>query len=79
MDQTIGPDLVNAPPHYRQGKVECIDAIEAALGEEGFRAYCRGQVMKYLWRSEHKGAAQQDLAKALWYLDRLQAASGDSA
>jgi hypothetical protein len=70
------PDMVHQPPHYRQGKVECIDAIEAALGEEGFRAYCRGQVIKYCWRSEHKGNPTQDLAKAQWYLDRLQRGQG---
>lgn len=23
-------DLINQPPHYRQGEIECIDAIEAA-------------------------------------------------
>ena len=24
-------DLVNKPPHYNQGGIECIDAIKAAL------------------------------------------------
>jgi hypothetical protein len=38
-------DMVNHPPHY-QGKVECIDAIEAALGPDGFAAYCRGNAIK---------------------------------
>ena len=47
-----------------------IDAIESALGAEGFRAYCRGNAMKYVWRSEHKGG-DESLRKAIWYLDRL--------
>lgn len=64
-------DMVSAPPHYRQGKVECIDAIESALGPDGFRAYCRGQVMKYVWRGPHKGSYKQDLEKAAFYLSRL--------
>jgi len=61
-------DNVNHPPHYNQGGIECIDAIKAALGD-GFADYLRGNVMKYLWRCEHKGGVE-DLKKAAWYLDR---------
>jgi hypothetical protein len=64
-------DLVNNPSHYRQGDIECIDAIEAALGSAGFKAYCKGQVIKYLWRAEHKGNPGLDYGKAKWYSDRL--------
>lgn len=64
-------DLINHPPHYTQGDIECIDAIAAALGPDGFRAYCKGQVIKYLWRAEHKGNALQDTCKADWYMQRL--------
>jgi hypothetical protein len=67
-------DMINHPPHYTQGGVECIDAIEAALGIDGFRAFLRGQVIKYLWRAGLKGGAAEDLAKAAWYLNRLQKA-----
>lgn len=69
----MGPvnfDLVNEPPHYRQGAVECITALHSALGKEGFIAYCQGAAMKYLWRWRHKGG-MQDLHKARWYIDRL--------
>lgn len=62
-------DPVNHPAHY-QGAIECIDAIEVALGPEGFLAYCRGNVLKYAWRAGKKGAASQDLAKAAWYAER---------
>jgi len=64
-------DPINHPPHYTKGHVECIEAIKAALGQDGFNAYCRGQVMKYLWRAEHKANRLADLRKADWYLSRL--------
>jgi hypothetical protein len=67
-DKSAG-DPVNHPPHY-QGKVECIDAIEAALGDDGFIAFCRGNAMKYLYRAGRKGDSVEDLRKAAWYLDR---------
>ena len=63
-------DLVNSPPHYNQGDIECIDAIHAALGTEGFLAYCRGNILKYNWRADHKGGID-DLEKSRWYLNKL--------
>jgi hypothetical protein len=63
-------DLVNQPPHYRVGDVECIEAIEAALGD-GYKYYLQGSIIKYIWRYEHKGNPEQDLRKADWYLERL--------
>lgn len=65
-------EQVNHPSHY-QGKVECIDAIEAALGPEGFAAYCRGNSLKYTFRAGKKGPAETDLKKAAWYLNRITA------
>ncbi len=65
-------DPVNHPPHYTSGEIECIDAIRAALGPEQFAGFFRGNVLKYLWRCEHKGKAVEDLNKANWYLDRLK-------
>jgi hypothetical protein len=66
--ECLTTDNVNHPPHYNQGGIECIEAIKAALGD-GFVAYLRGNVMKYLWRCELKGGLE-DLKKAAWYLDR---------
>ena len=66
--ECLTTDNVNHPPHYNQGAIECIEAIKAALGE-GFVAYLRGNVMKYLWRCDHKRGVE-DLKKAAWYLDR---------
>lgn len=63
-------DTVNAPSHYASGEIECIDAIRAQMTEEQFAGYLRGNVVKYLWRYEHKGGAES-LRKAEWYLRRL--------
>lgn len=64
-------DLVNKPPHYNSpGGMECIEAIQAMLGDSGFLAYCQGNIIKYCWRWEHKGR-EQDLEKAQWYLGRM--------
>lgn len=62
---------VNRPTHYTAGKVECIDAIEAAthnLG--GVDGFLTGQVIKYVWRWKLKNGLE-DLEKAKWYLQRL--------
>lgn len=60
-------DDVNHPSHYQsENGIECIDAIVAALGIEGAIAYCRGNVIKYSWRTDKKNGAQ-DLRKAEWY------------
>lgn len=63
-------DNVNHPPHYKQGDIECIDAIQAALTPEEFRGYCKGNALKYVWRERHKGGIES-LQKAVWYLDRI--------
>lgn len=65
------PDMVNHPPHYTQGGIECIDALQAALTPEEFKGYCKAAVIKYLWRLDHKGSAKENAEKALWYLQRL--------
>jgi len=65
------PDMVNHPPHYTSGGIECIDAIRAATkGLTGFVGYCVGNIIKYLWRFSRKNGVE-DLEKAKWYLDRL--------
>ena len=69
---TVEPDMVNHPPHYQSDNgVECIDAIRAALGREGFIAYCRGNAIKYLWRDKVDNV--EDRNKAIWYINRANA------
>ena len=66
----IQGDVVNHPPHYTDGGIECIEAIEAALTPEEYRGYLKGNIQKYVWREKHKGGTES-LKKAQWYLDRL--------
>lgn len=64
-------DNINHPAHYTQGGIECIDAIEAAVGElSGIEAVCTGNAIKYLWRWRKKNGIE-DLKKARWYINRL--------
>lgn len=63
-------DNVNHPSHYTDGKIECIDAIESSMSKEAFMGYCKGNIIKYVWRYEHKGGAES-LKKAKWYIDKL--------
>jgi|TARA_R110000824_G_scaffold104160_2_gene247171 hypothetical protein len=64
-------DLVNNPPHYNQGGVECIEAIESMLSVEEFIGYLRGNSLKYRWRFRYKNGLQ-DLEKAMWYEKKLE-------
>ena len=63
-------DYVNNPPHYNNGNIECIDAIEAMLSPEEFIGYLRGNSLKYRWRFRYKNGIE-DLKKAEWYENRL--------
>lgn len=59
------PDLVNSPPHYRNhpSGVECIQITEHFN-------FCVGNALKYIWRSDEKGNAIEDLEKSIWYIQR---------
>ena len=63
-------DVVNKPSHYTSGNIECINAIQAALTPEEFKGFCKGNVLKYNWRCNHKNGLE-DLKKSRWYLDKL--------
>lgn len=60
-------DNVHNPAHYTSGGIETIDFIRAKLGPEGFRAYCLGNVLKYVTRHALKNG-DEDLRKAGVYL-----------
>jgi hypothetical protein len=63
-------DMVNSPKHYEiAAGVETIDVIRKVLGEEGFKTYCHGNVIKYVLRAPFKGEHDQDLRKASRYLN----------
>ena len=58
---------VNHPNHYggEENPYEAIKVIEA--WDLNFRL---GNAVKYISRAGKKGAAKQDLLKAVWYLQR---------
>lgn len=57
-------DQVNNPKHYNShaSGVECIQITR-------HMTFNLGNVFKYLWRADHKGAKLQDLKKAQFYLN----------
>lgn len=63
-------DPVEHPAHYTKGGIECIDGIRSALTDEEFRGFCKGNVLKYIWRERSKNGIE-DLKKSRWYLDKL--------
>lgn len=73
-DSNAKNDNVNHPAHYTMGRIETIEAISAALGKDGFKDYCAGNIIKYVWRYKYKEGVES-LKKARWYLDRLIAES----
>jgi hypothetical protein len=59
-------EMVNHPDHYQgSGGMEVIDIIENY--DLGFSL---GNAIKYILRSNKKGSADQDLKKAIWYINR---------
>ena len=63
-------DAVQHPSHYTHGGIECIEAIRASMTADGFCDYCKGNIIKYIWRWRDKGGAE-DLRKASVYLGWL--------
>ena len=64
-------DIICKPKHYNWRGIECKRIIKAFLGEDGFKKYCEGCVIKYLYRYTKKGAPARDIAKAAEYLRML--------
>lgn len=64
-------DPVNHPGHYTSLPIEAIKAIKLLVtevyGEDGFRAYCFGNELKYRLRAGFKGPAEEEIGKALKY------------
>ena len=66
-------DMINHPPHYTQGEIECIEAIKYInnkLHMEGYEGYCLGNFIKYIWRCNFKNG-WEDIDKAIFYLNEL--------
>ena len=59
------------PAHYKQGSVECIDAMIAAFGRTEVAIFCRINAMKYMWRSTHHPAGiEENIQKSAWFLNK---------
>lgn len=64
----IKPSVKEAhQPHYEACSIEPIDYMRAIMTDDEFRAYCQGNVTKYISRYKYKNG-KQDLIKASVYL-----------
>jgi hypothetical protein len=64
-------DTIN-PGHYKDGEIECIDAMEACSTRDEFVGYLRLNAMKYIWRMGRKtDDVGEEVEKSLWYLRKL--------
>lgn len=58
-------ETVDHPSHYITGNYEAIDVIE-----DWDLNFCLGNAIKYIARANHKGNKEDDIKKAIWYLER---------
>lgn len=63
-------EIKSSKRRYKHGKIECIESLRECLSKEEFKGFCKGNVIKYLWRSDYKGG-KEDLEKAKDYLNYL--------
>ena len=64
-NETIPTDKVNNPIHYNTGTIEVITVIE-----DWKLNFNLGNAIKYIGRCEHKNNKEEDIKKAIWYLER---------
>lgn len=62
----IMTEKVDHPDHYQSQTIEVIDIIDSFSLD-----FYRGNIVKYVLRSDKKGREIEDLRKAQWYLTRL--------
>lgn len=62
-------DNIN-PDHYKAGSIEVIDIMRDQLSPEEFKGFCKGLILKYICRADHKNGLE-DYRKAQWYLNKL--------
>lgn len=67
-------EKVNHPSHYinKDGK-ECIDEMIDFFGVDSVITFCKLNAYKYRFRAGLKpgSPAEEDLAKAKWYIDKM--------
>ena len=69
VEKTIDNYAIN-PIHYKTGGIEVFDFMKAKLTTEEIKGFCKGNIIKYITRENHKNGTE-DLKKAQWYLDKL--------
>lgn len=71
-------DDVKNPKHYRlEGlELEANDIIRSVLGKEGYKSWCHGTALKYLFRAGKKEDELKDFKKAkeyiLWIIKEME-------
>ena len=76
-DHPSREDMVNSPLHYTVGGHEALEVIKSKLTPEEYRGYCKGNILKYLMRSNYKGHHDTDVGKAYYYMKELKDALKD--
>ncbi len=61
-------DNIN-PDHYKSNGIEAIDAMVAAFGRQAVVHYAECNAFKYIFRLHRKGYRQDNIKKAIWYLE----------
>ena len=69
-DNNSTHDMVDHPAHYTDGGIETIDYMEAKSTPAEFQGHCRLSALKYVSRAGLKGDAEEDIRKAVWYLNK---------
>lgn len=64
-------DNVYHPSHYKLDglDVESIDVVKSVLGQDGFRDFCLGNILKYAIRCKKKGMYYKDIQKTKRYCE----------
>ena len=68
--EDLQKEMVNHPSHYKNGNIECIEAMIDVFGKDKVAAFCELNAFKYQWRANSKGTDIQDKRKAVWYLNK---------
>ena len=70
----MSKEMVNHPSHYNlDGRKECIVEMEEQFGVKNVATWCYMTAYKYLYRMGNKGDAEEDIDKASWYVDYVDA------
>ncbi len=67
----INSDRTN-PEYYKKGGFETIDLIKDIIEDypDMFLGYLVSNIIKYIMRFQYKGRPEEDLKKAIWYINK---------